>query len=450
MNDAGEEKTESVRRLLELDARHVWHPFTQHMTEAPPIPVARARGVVLETMDGREILDLVSSWWTSIHGHGHPALVRALADQAARLDHVMFAGFTHPPAVELAARIARLLPGDLDRVFFSDDGSTAVEVALKAAWQYWRNRGAEERRLFIAFEGGYHGDTLGAMTLGQGCGFFTMFRDLMFEVRLVPWPQTWLDDDGEEHRRVRALARLKEVLRAERGRIAAVIMEPLMQGAAGMRLCTPPFVRAVVELCREEGILVIFDEVAVGFGRLGTMFAMEQAEVVPDMVCLSKGLVAGMLPMSVTVVREPVFRAFLGEDFERALAHGHTFTANPLACAVALRSLELFEEERSLEAVRRMERLHLRAAQALGAHPLARRVRVKGSMLAFDLDIPGGYRDETSTMLERIYLDMGLNIRPLDRTVYLMPPYCMTEAQLRTAHDGLLAGLDELRRRLRG
>ena len=430
--------------IIARDRRHVWHPFTQHATEAEPLLLTGALGASLFDAEGREILDLVSSWWTCTHGHAHPRLNEALARQAGRFEHVMFAGFTHQPAVDLATALAELLPADLSRVFFSDDGSTSVEVALKIAFQYWANRGETRRRSFISFDGGYHGDTLGAMSLGRGSGFFNLYRGLMCQVAVLPFPYTFDGDEAAEDRESGAIAALQDRLWNGAHDVAALIIEPLLQGAGGMRLCRPDFIKRIVEIAHEAGTLVIFDEVATGFGRTGTLFAMEQAGVAPDLVCLSKGLTAGYMPMAVTVAREKVFEAFLGESFDRALSHGHSFTANPLACAVALRSLGLFQEEDTLGRIARIETRHRGMMAELKRREDVARPRVQGSILAFDLKGEAGYQSTRSQALKSWFLSHGLNIRPIGPTVYLMPPYCITEAELDRAYAGLIEGLDWL------
>ena len=434
----------AAAEVLARDKRHVWHPFTQHGTEDDPIVISRAKAASLFDAEGREILDLVASWWTCTHGHSHPKLNAALAAQANRFEHVMFAGFTHQPATDLAASLAAILPGDLNKVFFSDDGSTSVEVALKIAYQYWINRGEPRRKGLIAFDGGYHGDTLGAMSLGRGSQFFKPFRDLMCEVTVLPYPGTFDGDDAALEREAGALSALEAALTDRRTGVAALIVEPLLQGAGGMRVCRPEFLKRLVETARDAGVLVIFDEVATGFGRTGSMFAMEQAEVVPDLVCLSKGLTAGYMPMAVTVAREALFEAFVGESFERALPHGHSFTANPLACAVALASLALFAEENTLQRIGRINQAHRAFMAELAARPDVTRPRLIGSILAFDLKEAAGYQSALSRRLCRWYLAHGLNIRPLGSTVYLMPPYCITEAELARAYAGIVEGLDAL------
>jgi len=433
-----------ARDVLDRDRRHVWHPFTQHGTEGDPIVLTGAKGASLYDADGKEILDLVSSWWTCTHGHSHPKINAALAKQASLFEHVMFAGFTHQPAVDLATQITRLLPGDLSRVFFSDDGSTSVEVALKIAYQYWINVGEPRRRVLVGFDGGYHGDTLGAMSLGRGSQMFTPFRDLMCKVYVLPYPSTFEGDDAADEREAGALSAF-EALLSDRGQtIAALIVEPLLQGAGGMRVCRPSFLQRLVAIAHKAGVLVIFDEVATGFGRTGTLFAMEQADVVPDLVCLSKGLTAGYMPLAMTVAREAVFEAFLGETFDRALPHGHSFTANPLACAVGLASLALFEEEKTLQRIAHINSRHRAMLGELAARKDVARGRLIGSILAFDVRAPGAYQSAQSRALRDWYLAHGLNIRPLGSTLYLMPPYCITDDELGRAYAGLIEGLDTL------
>jgi adenosylmethionine-8-amino-7-oxononanoate aminotransferase len=434
----------AARDVIARDRRYVWHPYTQHGTEAEPIVIARGKGASLFDADGREILDLISSWWTCTHGHSHPKINAALASQSEALEHVMFAGFTHAPAAHLAERLAGLLPGDLNRVFFSDNGSTSVEVAIKIAYQSWINRGEPRRRMLLAFDGGYHGDTLGAMSVGRGSQMFGAFRDLMCKVCVLPYPATFEGDDAADEREAGALSAL-EALLTERGQsIAAIIIEPMMQGAAGMRFCRPSFLKRLVESAQRAEVIVIFDEVATGFGRTGTMFALEQAGVVPDLVCLSKGLTAGYMPLSATVARDGLFDLFLGENFDRALPHGHSFTANPLACAVAHAALNLYEEEQTMTRIARIHARHRGMIETLAARVDVVKPRVLGSVLAFEVKEGGQYQSEQSRLLRSWYLSQGLNIRPMGATVYLLPPYCITDDELTRAYAGMLEGLDRL------
>lgn len=434
-----------MSNLLESDRKHIWHPYTQHATEQAPVVISHAHGATLVSDEGQEILDLVSSWWTCVHGHAHPELNAALSKQAGQMEHVMFGGFTHAPAIRLAEGLSAILPGSLSRVFYSDNGSTSIEVALKLAYQYWRNRGEDKRRLFLAFEGAYHGDTLGAMSVGRGCGFFNLFEGLMCEVRPLPFAATFEGDEEIETSEARALGVIDALLAESGQEAAALIVEPLMQGVSGMRLCRPQFLKAVVERARAAGLLVIFDEVATGFGRTGKMFALDHIGFEPDLVCLSKGLTSGYMPLAATVAREEIFQEFLGEGFEKALPHGHTFTANPLACAVALRSLELFAEENTMARVAHITARHKEKLEELRGHPRVSRPRALGTLLAFDLK--GGaqdYKSDESEALRDWYIANGLNIRPLGPSVYLMPPYCISESELDRAYEGLLAGLSAL------
>ncbi len=430
--------------VIARDRRYVWHPYTQHGTEGDPTVIVRGKGASLFDAQGREILDLISSWWTCTHGHSHPKINAALARQAGELEHVMFAGFTHAPAVNLAERLAGLLPGDLNRVFFSDNGSTAVEVAIKIAYQSWVNRGETRRRMLLAFDGGYHGDTLGAMSVGRSSQMFGAFRALMCQVCVLPYPATFEGDDAADEREAGALSALDALLTDRGQSIAALIIEPMMQGAAGMKFCRPSFLKALVARAHRAGVLVIFDEVATGFGRTGTMFALEQAGVVPDLVCLSKGLTAGYMPLSATVARDGLFDMFLGHNFDRALPHGHSFTANPLACAVAHEALNLYEEEQTMTRIAQINGRHRAVVDVLAARPDVARPRVLGSVLAFEVKEGGQYQSEQSRLLRAWYLSQGFNIRPMGATVYLLPPYCITDDELTRAYAGMIEGLDRL------
>ncbi len=433
-----------VEDLLALDRRHVWHPFTQAQTAPLVTAIASARGATLYGLDGTAYLDLISSWWVITHGHAHPAIVRAIAQQAQTLEQVVFAGFTHAPAVHLAAALAQRLPDGLDRLFFSDNGSTAVEVALKMARHYWFNRG-QPRERFLACQGGYHGDTVGAMSVGHSSGFFEPFRSLLFPVDLLPFPATWMGDTGVEAREEAALQALDRYLEGHGHDCAAFLMEPLVQGAAGMRMCRPIFIQRLAERLRSAGVLLIFDEVMTGFGRTGSLFACEQAQVTPDLLCLSKGLTGGFLPMSVTVCREAIYAAFLGETFDRAFAHGHSFTANPLGCAAALASLSLFAEENTLERIATIEAIHRHRLSALIGQPRVERPRVMGSIAALDIQASdAGYASRIGLFLRQFFLDRGLLLRPLGNTLYLLPPYCITADELHRAWDTVEAALQQL------
>jgi len=415
--------------LLDLDRRHVWHPFTQEQTAPPPLVAVGGQGAEIITADGKRYVDLVSSWWVNLHGHANPVIARAVAEQAAQLEQVIFADFTHAPAARYAAKLAKLLPGDLDRVFYSDDGSTAVEVALKMALQYFTNMGVEGRTKLLAFEGAYHGDTVGAMSVGRSSGYFRAWQNMLFPVEVLPYPATWIGDAEIEAKEAAALAALDAALKDD---VAAVIIEPLIQGASGMRMCRPGFVRAVTERVQASGALMIFDEVMTGFGRTGSLFACQQCGVVPDFVCLSKGISGGFLPMAATVVREPIRQAFLGEGLDRAFLHGHSYTANPLGCAAALASLELLLSEDCTRRRQEIEALHrARLPGVRGA-----RARITGTIAAIDLG-SGGSGASVGPKLKAFFRERGMMMRPMGPVAYFLTPYCISDEQLHRAWDAL-------------
>ena len=399
------------RSLISRDRAHVWHPYTQMQTAPPPLPIVRGEGVYLYTDDGRRILDGISSWWVNIHGHSHPALNAALATQASRLEHVMFAGCTHPPAVDLAARLVSVVPEGLHRVFYSDNGSTAVEVAVKLAAQYWINRGQPQRRAIVTLQHAYHGDTVGAMSVSADSIFTRAFTSLLFPVTRVHG------------------ADLEQTLAVLGDTAAAVIIEPMLQGAGGMIMWPAQFMAGVRQLCDRFGVLMIADEVLTGFGRTGRMFACEHANVTPDVICLSKALTAGYLPLGATLTTDAVYEAFLSDDRSRTFFHGHSFTANPLACAVALASLDLFETDRTLDRVKRLEVQLASGLAPLRELPAVADVRVLGGVGVVELVNTGGYLDEIGPRLAAMFLERGLLLRPLGNVVYFMPPYVITEEE---------------------
>jgi len=417
--------------ILDLDRKHVWHPFTQEQTAPPPMVAVGASGAHVLTQDGRRMLDLVSSWWVNLHGHAHPAIARAVAEQAASFEQVIFADFTHAPAARLAAGLAGLLPGDLDRVFYSDDGSTAVEVALKMALQYFANRGEDRRRKLVAFDGAYHGDTVGAMSVGCSSGFFRAWEGMMFPVDVAPYPRTWMGDDDVEAKEAAALTALDALLTDE---VAAVIIEPLVQGANGMRMARPDFLRAMAERVRAAGALLIYDEVMTGFGRTGAPFACLVAGVVPDFVCLSKGLTGGFLAMGATVCREGIYQAFLGERLSKAFLHGHSYTANPLGCAAGLASLNILVSEDCRARISAIEAIHReRIGGVRGVKP-----RIAGTIAAIDVG-EGGYGSTLAPRLKAYFRKRDMLMRPLGPVAYFLPPYCIKADDLHRAWDALEA-----------
>ena len=415
--------------VLLQDAAHVWHPYTQHFAAPVPIAIARAKGAWLYESNGRPILDAISSWWVTTHGHCHDDIVRAITDQARTLDQVMFAGFTHEPAAALAAGLVARLPRGLSRIFFSDNGSTAVEVAIKLSVQSFANRGTP-RRLIAALEHAYHGDTFGAMAIGARGLFTQTYEPLLFEVARLP--------DPSEGDTIRALDALLQTRGTE---LAAVIVEPLLLGAGGMRVWDEGVLQQIRERTRAAGVHLIADEVLTGFGRTGPLFACDRADIAPDLLCMSKGLTGGTLPLGATAATETIYDAFLSADRAKTFFHGHSFTANPIACAAALASLELFDDDSDDDRVR----IEVAQAHHLSALRGARGVRATrqiGTVAAVELDAPAGYLSGIGRELAHFALQEDVLLRPLGNVAYCLPPYCITNDELSRVYGVIERFLD--------
>jgi adenosylmethionine-8-amino-7-oxononanoate aminotransferase len=403
--------------LVAADRAHLWHPFTQQQgwIEEEPLIVDRAEGTDLIDVEGRRYIDGVSSLWCNVHGHGHPRIDAALRDQLGRVAHSTMLGLSHRPGIELAQRLVELAPPGLTRVFYSDSGSTATEIALKMAFQYWRQRGEERRAKFVSLRMAYHGDTIGSVSVGGIDLFHSLYRPLLFE---------------SLHAEPGDAADMERLLSEHEGEVAAVIMEPLVQGAAGMLVHPEGYLRAVRELCDRHGVLLILDEVATGFGRTGRMFACEHEDVAPDLLCLAKGITGGYLPLAATLASERIYEGFLGrvEEF-RTFFHGHTYTGNPLACAAALATLDVFDEERTLERLARKIELLEQLLEPIAAHPQVRAVRRRGFMTGIELaehPVPARIGHQVTLEARR----RGAVIRPLGDVVVLMPPLAISEGDL--------------------
>lgn len=414
------------------DAAHVWHPFTQVKTEAPPLQVVKAEGSLLFTADGRSYIDCNSSWWVNIHGHGNAHIGKAISEQFQRIDQVIFAGVTHQPAVELATRLTRLLHPSLQKVFFSDNGSTAVEVALKMAMQYFHNRG-ENRTKIMALNGAYHGDTFGAMSVGERDMFNRPFEPFFFEVNYLPFPEA--DKEAEI---------LEKAAHAfATGAYLCLILEPLIQGSAGMRIYSVDFLEKLTRLAQENEVLVIYDEVMTAFGRTGKLFAYEHTEVVPDMICLSKGLTGGVLPMGLTVTTNAIFEAFLDDSRVKAFLHGHSFTGNPLACAAANASLDLFQNSETWQSIERISTFYQSNYKRISTLNRVQEIRHLGTIFAVELKAEdGGYFAGVRDEIYHYFLENGCLMRPLGNVLYFNPPYSTTDSQLETMFRTLIAFLE--------
>ncbi len=476
---------EHQQRLIELDHAHVWHPFTpmRQWRQQPPLVIERADGDHLIDAEGNRYIDGVSSLWCNVHGHRVKAIDEAVRSQLDKVAHTTMLGLTHPMAVELAARLCRMAPDGLSRVFYSDAGATATEVAFKMAVGYWFHRGDAHRDTFIAVEGAYHGDTTGAMSVGYSATFHRPFKSMVFHTEFVEAPDGFHGEIGrsccqrspgavqcEGARRVgrrrwalecenitamvrdTALAELDRKLTAKAGRVAAVVVEPLVQGAAGIVVHPAGYLRGAAELCRKHGVLLIADEVATGFGRTGTMFACEQEDVEPDLMCLGKGITGGYMPLAATLCTDEIAAAFEGELHEhRTLYHGHTYTGNPLACAAALASLELFDRNNLLDEVNRKAARLAEWLNPLRELPVVGDVRQKGLMAGIELVPPGGEAGVGFDPSRRLGYKMcdacrsrGVIVRPLGNVVVLMPPPAIRDEHLRQLAEAVVETIGEL------
>ena len=428
--------------LVERDLAHVWHPCTQmkdHERNLPLIPIASGSGVWLTGTDGRRYLDAISSWWVNLFGHANPRIAGAVAAQLERLEHVIFAGFTHEPAIDVAERLTRLAPPGLTRCFFADNGSAAIEVAVKMSYHTWRNRGRPEKCRFVTLANSYHGETLGALAVGNVALYKDVYRPLLMEVFTAPSPDCWQREPGEswESFSARSIAPMRELLARHHAEIAAVIVEPLVQCAGSMRMYHPVYLQLLRAACDEFGVHLIADEIAVGFGRTGTLFACEQAGISPDFLCLSKGLTGGFLPLSVVMTGEDVYAAFY-DEYEKlnAFLHSHSYTGNALACAAARATLDIFATEPVIECNRVLAAAMARSAQHLAELPHVAEVRQTGMIVAAEMvrdprtREPYDFRERRGLRVYRHALERGVLLRPIGDVIYAMPPYVISDSEI--------------------
>ncbi|MCC7254094.1 adenosylmethionine--8-amino-7-oxononanoate transaminase [Hyphomicrobium sp.] len=412
----------------------VWHPFTQHALEPDPVKISRGKGAWLETHDNSRILDAISSWWVVTHGHRHPAIVAAVREQIDRLDHVIFAGFTHEPAERLADKLVDVAPPGLAHVFFSDSGSTSVEVALKMALGYWRNIGQPRTRI-AALEHGYHGDTIGTMSAGARGVFNAAYEPLLFDVVRIPFPHP-----GREQETLDALeAACREAP------LAAFVVEPLILGAGGMLIYGADTLAEMKRICERHDALFIADEVMTGWGRTGTLFACEQAGITPDILCLAKGLTGGSLPLAATLATPRIFEAHFSEDRTRTFFHSSSYTANPVCCAAAAANLAIWDNEPVLDRITKLAGLQASALATLADDTRFENPRCIGTIAAIDLKVAdGGYLATAGPRLRAHFLKHGILLRPLGNTIYVMPPYCTTASDLALVYDAIRSAPDVL------
>ncbi|WP_233237738.1 adenosylmethionine--8-amino-7-oxononanoate transaminase [Bordetella sp. LUAb4] len=440
----------STPDLVTRSLRAVWHPCTQmkHHERIPLLPIVRAQGAWLHDAHGRRYLDGISSWWVNLFGHAHPAINAAVTEQLGTLEHVMLAGCTHEPAVLLAERLSALTDGTLGHAFFASDGASAVEIALKMSFHFWRNHGHADKRDFVCIDNGYHGETLGALAVTDVALFRDAYGPLLRHAHRVPSPDARLALPGESPAQLatRALAEVARLFEARASHIAAIIVEPLVQCAAGMAMHHPSYLSGLRRLCDAHGVHLIADEIAVGFGRTGTFFAHEQAGIRPDFLCLSKGISGGYLPLSVVLSTDDVHAAFYADEVARGFLHSHSYTGNPLACRAALATLDLFESTDAIATNQaRFDALE-QGLHALASHPRVTHLRRRGAILAFDVDdhVQAGQLG-FAQRYARHALAAGALLRPIGRTVYLMPPYILDEEEIAQL---ITATLDALERTL--
>ena len=419
--------------LQERDKKAVWHPFTQLKTAPLPIGIVRGEGACFYDDKGKRYIDGIASWWVNIHGHCHPYLSKRISEQLQTLEHAIFSGFTHEPAVQLAERLLKRLPFNQSKIFYSDNGSTAVEVALKMAFQYWSNQSMSKTKI-IAFENGYHGDTFGGMSVGARNAFNLPFSKLLFDVIHIPVPVKGKEQETKDA--------LKKALK--QNDIAAFIFEPMIQGAGGMVMYSGEILSELIEQCRAENIITIADEVMTGFGRTGKFFASDHPEHKPDIICLSKGLTGGVMPLGVTACAQFIYDAFLSDDKMKTFFHGHSYTANPTACSAALASMDLFDEPKAFEDIKRIEEQHGSFLQKIRSHKALIEVRQLGTIIAFEVKTKEQthYLNSLAETISEFFIERGIILRPLGNVVYILPPYCISNIDLNYIYGAVEEFLD--------
>ena len=441
------------QQIARRDLSVLWHPCTQMKDHEwlPMIPIKRGEGVWLEDFDGNRYIDAVSSWWVNLFGHANPRINAALKAQVDQLEHVMLAGFSHEPAIQLAEKLVALTPPGLDRCFYVDNGSSAIEAALKMSYHSWRNQGHKGKHRFVTLSNSYHGETLGALAVGDVSLYKETYEPLLMEVFTAPSPDCFNREPGEswEAYSIRRFAEMETLLAEHSREISAVIVEPLVQCAGGMRMYHPIYLKLLREACDRHQVHLIADEIAVGFGRTGTLFACEQADITPDFLCLSKGLTAGYLPLSLVLTSEQTYQTFY-DNYENltAFLHSHSYTGNPLGCAVALASLEIFEQDSVIENNQKLAQVMTEATAHLNDHPQVAEVRQHGMILAIEMvkdkasRTPYPWQERRGLRVYQHALSRGALLRPLGNVTYFMPPYVITPEQIRELATSATEGID--------
>jgi adenosylmethionine---8-amino-7-oxononanoate aminotransferase len=425
-----------MSNLLDLDRKNIWHPFSPLIGAEEPLLITSAKGIYLHTHDGRDIIDAVSSWWVNLHGHANAEIAQAIATQASTLEHVIFAGFTHQPAIELSKNLLQILPDNQRKIFFSDNGSTAVEVALKMAIQYWSNQGNTKKNKVIAIRGAYHGDTFGSMSVGDRGLFTAPFSDYLFDTDFIDFPEK-----GQEEKTLEQFKRLIQT-----GDVAAFIFEPLIQAAAGMRMYQPETLDSLINLAQQHNIICIADEVFTGFGRTGKLFASDHLQFKPDIIALSKGLTGGAMPLGVTSCSNKILKAFETAEFSQTFFHGHSYTANPLSCAAANASFTLLMKDECQQQIKNIGLWQMRFMEKHRNNKKFKDIRSLGTILAIELQNTEttSYSNSIRKRIYSFFLKRNILLRPLGNVIYIVPPYIISDVELTSVHSAIETFVDEL------
>lgn len=423
-----------MKSISQRDAQVLWHPYTQMKLTPFSIAIESGKGSYVVDENGKQYIDAISSWWVNTHGHCHPHIVKAIQQQVEKLEQVIFAGFTHEAAVKLAEKLLPRLPHNQSKIFLSDNGSTAVEAALKMCLQYFANKGARRNKI-IAFKDSYHGDTFGSMSVSARGVFTEPFHRLLFDVIFIDTPMPGNNE--------RAICQLQQAIKQNRNEICAFIFEPLVLGSAGMLMYSPEVLNSLIAIAKEEKIICIADEVMTGFGRTGKMFASEFLSIPPDVMCFSKGITGGFLPLGATSCTQEIYDTFWSDEKKKMLFHGHSYTGNALACAAAVASLEVWENENTLERVQEIENANQKFIEKIKSHPKTANARLQGTIAAFEVNsTTNNYLNPIKEQLVAFYLSKGVLLRPLGNTVYTLPPYCINQSDLNRMFDVIEESLD--------
>lgn len=430
--------------ITEKDKENIWHPYTQMKNAKPPIVITRGDGAYLFDEGGNKYIDAISSWWVNTHGHSHPHIAEKVSEQLNTLEHTIFAGFTHPKAVELAERLLKALPANHSKIFYSDNGSTAVEVAVKMTLQYWHNQGIPKTRI-IAFNNAFHGDTFGAMSVSGRGAFTEPFKSLLFDVSFIDAPTKGHEETSLNQLKSH-ISHLTPACRTGRSHISSFIFEPLVQGAAGMVMYEPKALDELIKCCKENGVLTIADEVMTGFGRTGKFFASDFLNEKPDIICMSKGLTGGTMALGATSCTQDIYNTFLSDDKNKTFFHGHSFTANPLACSAACASLDLFDKPETWEGIKRIEQKHTAFFDKIKGNSALKEIRQRGTILAIELETDGdtSYFNPLRDKLYDFFIERKIIIRPLGNVIYVLPPYCISDDDLDIIYEVIDDCLDDL------